>query len=353
MRENSIHVIRFLVALLCRTYCRELVRKMTKSRFADYVFFVGFCYNNSFDYFWAKRIVVFKQNQYFMKKRYCHIFLFALLLAFNVDVFATSTVGRVFDEWNISASVSPVNSDDRLVFIDPKNHVVVAQIEGTYDASGIINGHYYVDLGLSVKWATCNVGASRPEASGSKFAWGEVATKGDYNWDNYKWDKDDSGYSGGYALTKYCSNPDYGYCIYESEYYWEDDVYFSDDLTTLTTADDVAYKTWGSQWRMPSKKQLEELVDRCSWKWTSQNGYLGFKVTGPNGKSIFMPAEHFFEKNGNVSYSSEVHYWSLSLNEETCKKAYALEMDEYWDEPYVTVTDYDRCYGLFIRPVTQ
>ena len=61
----------------------------------------------------------------------------------------------------------------------------------------------------------------------------------------------------------------------------------------------------------------------------------------------------FFEKNGNVSYSSEVHYWSLSLNEETCNKAYALEMDEYWDEPYVTVTDYDRCYGLFVRPVTQ
>ena len=61
---------------------------------------------------------MFKQNQYFMKKRYYHIFLFALLVAFNVDVFATSSVGRVFDEWNISASVSPVNLDDRLVFID-------------------------------------------------------------------------------------------------------------------------------------------------------------------------------------------------------------------------------------------
>jgi hypothetical protein len=222
------------------------------------------------------------------------------------------------------------------------------ETEVKQEISGTRQNHDYVDLGLSVKWATCNVGASRPEASGTKFAWGELATKEHFDWSNYKWNKDDSY---GYALTKYCPDPDYGYCIYEGEYY--DDVYFSDDLTTLTTADDVAYKTWGSQWRMPSKKQLEELVDRCSWKWTSQNGYLGFKVTGPNGKSIFMPTEHFFEKNGNVSYSSEVHYWSLSLNEESCNCAYVLEMAEYWDEPYVTVTDYDRCYGLFIRPVTQ
>jgi hypothetical protein len=66
---------------------------------------------------------VFKQNQYFMKKRYYHIFLFALLVAYNVDVFATSSVGRVFDEWNISASVSPVNLDDRLVFVYLENRI--------------------------------------------------------------------------------------------------------------------------------------------------------------------------------------------------------------------------------------
>ena len=224
------------------------------------------------------------------------------------------------------------------------------ETEVKQEISGTIQNHDYVDLGLSVKWATCNVGASRPEASGSKFAWGEVATKEGYYWYNYKWNKEGSG-SYGDALTKYCPNPDYGYCIYESEYSWLDDVYFSDDLTTLTTADDVAYQTWGSQWRMPSKKQLEELANRCSWKWTCQNGYVGFNVTGPNGKSIFMPTEHVFETNGDGGFYEEVRYWSLSLHEEYCKNAYVLKMGKNWDEPYVT-EDW-RSNGFFVRPVTQ
>lgn len=224
------------------------------------------------------------------------------------------------------------------------------ETEVKQEISGTRQNHDYVDLGLSVKWATCNVGASRPEASGSKFAWGELATKEYYDWDNYKWNTDDSDSWGGWGLglTKYCPNPDYGYRIYEGKYNWED-VYFSDDLTTLTTADDVAYKTWGSQWRMPSKKQLEELVDRCNWKWTCQNGYMGFKVTGPNGKSIFMPVEHVFETNGDAGFYEEVHYWSLSLNEDYfCDCAYVLKMG---DEPNVTYED--RCEGFFVRPVTQ
>ena len=302
---------------------------MTKSRLADYVFFVGFCYNNSFDYFWAKRIVVFRQNQYFMKKRYCHIFLFALLLAFNVDVFATSSVGRVFDEWNISASVSPVNSDDRLVFIDPKNHVIVAQIEGTYDASGIINGHYYVNLGLSVKWATCNVGATKPEEYGGYYAWGETKEKDIYSWRTYRWCDGSNE-----MITKYCTNLNYGNI---------------DNKTLLGLGDDVAHVRWGGSWRMPTRAEQDELRTKCTWSWTTRNGINGYLVTGPNGNSIFLPAAGYLDDKG-VNYKGHSgFYWSASLHNSISYNAYYfyfLSGNLIWDNYY-------RCLGLSVRPVSN
>ena len=112
------------------------------------------------------------------------------------------------------------------------------------DHSGTLNGHDYVDLGLpsGTLWATCNVGADAPEDYGEYFAWGESEIKAVYIFVTYKY-----GNSIDSTLTKYCNNPYYGYNG------------FSDTLTVLQKGDDVVSVQWGDDWRMPTKKEWEEL----------------------------------------------------------------------------------------------
>ena len=112
-----------------------------------------------------------------------------------------------------------------------------------------------IDLGLSVKWASCNIGASSPERTGGYYACGETEVKSNYTWETYKY----------YANGKYTS---IGTSICGTQY-------------------DVAHVKWGGQWRMPTLAELKELVNECTWTWTTLNGVKGMKVTGPNGNSIF------------------------------------------------------------------
>ena len=134
-----------------------------------------------------------------------------------------------------------------------------------------------VDLGLpsGTLWATCNVGASSPEESGDRFAWGETEPQGDYDWfdpwSNYKWCDGSEN-----TLTKYCNDSTYGTV---------------DNLTELEPQDDAAWVNWGPKWRMPSAEQFKELQENCSWRWATKNGVKGRLVTGPNGNYIFLPAE--------------------------------------------------------------
>ena len=138
------------------------------------------------------------------------------------------------------------------------------------EESGDDDGHEYVDLGLSVKWATCNLGANSPEEYGDYFAWGETAPKSDDSWTTYKWcEGTDS------TLTKYNINSDYG---------------IVDDRTRLEMEDDAACANWGEKWRMPTDAEWSELMDNCISMWTIQNGVLGRKfVSKKNGNSIFLP----------------------------------------------------------------
>ena len=128
-----------------------------------------------------------------------------------------------------------------------------------------------VDLGLpsGLKWATCNIGAESPEDYGYYFAWGEVEPDSSYNWPDYKWCKGKQK-----TFTKYCTCNDDGTV---------------DDKTELESADDAAVVNWGGSWRMPTEDEMRELVDNCTWTWTSQNGVAGSLATGPNGNSIFFP----------------------------------------------------------------
>ena len=155
-------------------------------------------------------------------------------------------------------------------------------------------GHEYVDLGLSVKWATCNVGASKPESYGDYFAWGETSPKSYYDWSTYKWCNGSSR-----SLTKYCTDSDYGTV---------------DNKTQLELSDDAARANWGGSWRMPTYDEFTELRTKCTWTWTTRNGVKGYEVTSKaNGRSIFLPAAGYRIVSSLGNAGSYGYYWSSSL----------------------------------------
>ena len=192
--------------------------------------------------------------------------------------------------------------------------------------------HEWVDLGLpsGTLWATCNVGASAPDEYGDYFAWGETAPKDYYDWSTYMWCNGSEE-----ALTKYCTKSNYGYNG------------FVDNITELEPEDDAAYVNWGPLWRMPTKEQQDELRDKCTWTWTTQNGVLGYLVTGPNGKSLFLPAagNRWDDSLGNAG--SWGHYWSRTLSGSAPYVAYNL----YFNSGHVVWDLHYRYNGFTVRAV--
>ena len=152
----------------------------------------------------------------------------------------------------------------------PNNGYLTAGIEVVIST---IN-NYYVDLGLpsGLLWAICNVGADNPEDYGDYFAWGEVVPKENYDWSTYSYGFDWN------QLTKYCNNSGYGYNG------------FTDNLTTLLPEDDAATANWGDGWHMPTKEEWQELYQKTTHIWTTQNGVNGCLFTASNGNSLFLPA---------------------------------------------------------------
>ena len=190
--------------------------------------------------------------------------------------------------------------------------------------------HKAVDLGLSVKWATCNVGASSPEEYGGYYAWGETEEKSYYDWSTYKYCK------GSYTtMTKYCTNSSYGSV---------------DNKTVLDPADDVAHVKWGGSWRMPTIEEMAELLDNCFWTWTVQNGVNGYVVTSKsNGNSMFLPAAGYRWYEDVYGSGSRGHYWSASLYENFSDSAYDLIFGSGGRGQYYN----SRYYGFSVRPVTE
>ena len=177
-----------------------------------------------------------------------------------------------------------------------------------------INGHEYVDLGLSVKWATCNVGANKPEDYGNYYAWGETKTKSDYSLSN--------------SVTYGKSFSDIGG---KSQY-------------------DAARANWGGTWRLPTKAEQQELLDNCTWKWTTQNGVKGYKVTGPNGNSIFLPAAGYRGGWSLYGAGEDGYYWSSTPYESTGNGAYHLDFyGGYYQSVFLNIRD----YGQSVRPVAE
>lgn len=190
-----------------------------------------------------------------------------------------------------------------------------------------------VDLGLpsGIKWASCNVGAEKPEDYGNYYAWGEVLPKEDYSWATYKYANGDAD-----KLTKYCNNASYG------------DNGFTDNKTTLEPEDDAACVNWGGSWRMPTNAEWQELQANCTWTWTTQNGINGYQITSKtNSNSIFLPAagSRGGKNLGRVGYYGG--YWSSSLIEGNPYYAWYL----YFNSAYADGDGSHRRIGLSVRPV--
>lgn len=203
-------------------------------------------------------------------------------------------------------------------------------VGGTPVQEGMENGHALVDLGLSVKWATTNVGATTPEGYGDYFAWGETKPKTDYSWSTYKWCNGTEK-----TLTKYNTSSEYSYSA-------------PDNKTTLDLADDAANANWLGKWRMPTYDEMDELKTRCTWTWTTLNSVSGYKVTGPSGNSIFLPAAGYYIGTSLKSNGTNGYIWSNKINVNDPSNG---ERIMYYNSKCEWNTGYDRCGGQSVRAV--
>ena len=196
-----------------------------------------------------------------------------------------------------------------------------------------------VDLGLSVNWSSCNLGAVEPEGLGGYYQWAgseDVTPREFYlNWSNCPYHM---GTSSSYGFTKYNSNPSYGTV---------------DNKTVLDPGDDVANVELGGNWRMPTGAEWAELIDNCTWTWGRYNGVYGYTVVskkpGYTDKSIFLPAagcRYIYYYSGVGSGGS---YWSSSLSTDAPCDASSL----YFISDNVMMRAYNRYYGFSVRPVEQ
>ena len=181
-----------------------------------------------------------------------------------------------------------------------------------------------VDLGLSsgILWATCNIGASSPSEIGEYFAWGEKETKDAYGWETYE----------------LCHGS------YNSIFKYTED----DRKSILEPQDDVANSELGGEWRIPTKEDMEELVEECEWKWSNQNGRLGWKVIGPNNNYIFLPASGAASSYIIAGVNELGRYWTATRDKSNYS-AYNLRFKDVTDT--IVVVDDTRFYGRTIRPV--
>lgn len=245
----------------------------------------------------------------------------------------------------LTATISPTNAtnpsvrwasaDESVARVD-ENGIVLAVAKGTttvsaYASNGLSSSCEVtvtqataepeaVDLGLSVKWATFNVGATKPEEYGDYFAWGEIEPKSDYRWSTYKW------CNGSYnTLTKYNTDSSYGTV---------------DNKTVLDLEDDAAHVNWGGSWRMPTLEEIEELHENCSIISTNRGGINGYEVVSSvNGNSIFLP----YNDNSSID-GVKTGYWCSSLLYN--RYAYRYQLSSYsWRN------NAQRAFGCQIRPV--
>ena len=209
----------------------------------------------------------------------------------------------------------PTPATPKPVPAEEKPAPVVEKREKAAVTTGTHAGHEWVDLGLSVKWATCNVGASSPTGYGNFYAWGETSTKSSYDEDKCKtWDR---------SMSDIRGNSSY----------------------------DAARANWGGSWRLPTKAECKELFNNCTRQWTTQNGVAGMRFTSErNGNSIFLPAAGWRYDTSTHCAGEEGDYWSSTPYESNSRYAYYL----YFNSGGSAYTSWDyRSSGRPVRPVVE
>lgn len=241
----------------------------------------------------------------------------------NTAVFPNLTSGD--HEWYVIANVY-VGSNIIASYTSPIGYFSVADVSSTPEA---------VDLGLpsGLKWASCNVGATKPEEYGDYFAWGETEPKSDYSRSTYKW------FNGSLSLTKYNFLSDFGSVDFNGE---------------LDASDDAASANLGSNWRTPTDAEWTELLKNCTCTWTTQNGVTGMLVTsniaGYSDKSIFLPAAGYRDDTGLLNVGSSGFYLSSTLFPSTPESAMVVYFKL---DGNITRLNYCRYYGQSVRPVSE
>ena len=193
-----------------------------------------------------------------------------------------------------------------------------------------------VDLGLSVKWAECNLGAEKPEDYGDYYAWGETEPKENYSWSTYKFRTSGDSYDN-VKFSKYNSQSSFGPV---------------DNKTVLEPEDDVASVKLGGKWRIPTDAEWTELRTKCTWTWVTNyngSGINGRLVEATNGNSIFLPAAGYRYDTGRDKAGSRGYYWSSSLSTGFPDDAWRVS----FDSDYVYRDEFDRYFGLSVRPVSE
>lgn len=227
-----------------------------------------------------------------------------------------------------------VNKENKISYlIRPSDNY---RIPGVYSSKSPLLYYYehqYVDLGLSVNWATSNIGSRSvdPQWPGDLFAWGETVTRDHF-------DKN-------YYLAPI------------------QDHYYEGKLSLLEQDDDAAAALWGKDWRLPTKEEFQELIDKCKWEWTRENySYWGYKVTGPNGNSIFLPAGGMKRRNESINREHGLYYWTASCKfDDPEREPKAWQFLSTSDEPdksknrymIMTLVPLSIQSGRSIRPVTD
>lgn len=197
----------------------------------------------------------------------------------------------------------------------------------TFPASSAPSGAVAVDLGLpsGTKWANINIGASSPEDYGDYYAWGETETKSEYSWDTYM-----------VTSSSACGTS-------------SDPIYAAGLSDIAGSKYDVAHVAWGGIWKMPTSTQVDEILSKCTWTWTTQNGVNGYRVTGTNGNSIFLPAAGYRFGTSLSDAGSGGRYWSSTRLASNAYGASGL----YFNSDRQYGSSGSRYYGRSVRPVAE
>ena len=253
----------------------------------------------------------------------------------QIEVVAVPDEGYVFAGWFVDGEGEAISKEEAYTFTVENAVTLVAKFRWPFVATGSEEGYDYVDLGLpsGVKWATCNVGAISIEESGGYYAWGETYDKIPCNWMHYSWCDGTADF-----MEKYCINSAQGSV---------------DGKKVLDAEDDAACEEWGGSWRTPTSEELKELLDKCSWVTFKVNKKLGYKVEGPNGNSIFIPAAGYHTDPYTTIILGHFRYWSGSLDLDNNERAYCLKgfagQPNQVSKPELVSNE--RCLGYKVRAV--